>query len=130
MTQNEISIKNRDTAKQLLSQMQILYGKRFEDLWKNTDEDALIAMTTKIINDLSDKQIRMGVKIMLITAWPPSLPEFRKWCLTSSINISPNEAWLKAIIFEASGGTTEITTFIHEALIELKKGFNEIKNLI
>lgn len=128
MIQSEISIKNRTTAKQLLAQMQILYGKRFEDLWKNVDEDVLIEMTTKIINDLSDKQIQNGVKTMLVTAWPPSLPEFRKWCLTSEINIPQNEAWLKALIYDSSNETTEISTFIKEALLYVKKGFNSINS--
>lgn len=120
--------KNSEFAEQILQQMHICYGKHYEDMWKNIANDVLIKMVIHLISDLSNQQISQGLKVMYTHAWPPSIPLFRQWCLSSTTQYSASEAWLMAMNYYNSDSTTEITTLVKEALDYLKKGFNEIED--
>lgn len=120
--------KKNQVAEQILQRMHVCYGKHYEDMWKNVANDVLLKMVIYLISDLSNEQIKHGLKMMYKHAWPPSLPLFRQWCLRSSTQYSEDEAWLMAMSYYNSDGTTEITTFVKEALDQLRRGFGKIED--
>lgn len=110
-----------ETAKQLILHMNLLYGKLFVTQWQNIKPTDLEENFSYLIADLSQEHIDYGYKIMTSYPYPPTLPLFRKWCLSFCEGKNADTAWLEAIKYESSNETTEISTFVLKALNTLKK---------
>ena len=108
----------RDDVARLVSKMQVLYGRKFDQQWEvlKTMEGignpgaALVDMFFDATHDLTAAELRRGYEALMTREWPPTVPEFRKLCRPVSLIEqawkSPDEAW--AI---AQGNVSELTTF-------------------
>lgn len=111
----------------LLAHMKALYGKRYIDQWKEVSEEVLEKMFAKAIADLTEDQIEYGYAKMFNQEWVPTIPQFRKWCCSYGLQgLSAYEAWLDALEYEQSNGSTDISFFTKKALLKLKKVYRNI----
>lgn len=119
--------KALEMSKNLLKHMKVLYGKKFIDQWKEIPQELLEKMLANSISGLSEEQIEYGFNKMNLHEWPPTIPEFRKWCCSYGIQgLTAQEAWLQALEYEQSNESINITAFTKQTLLNLKKVYKII----
>lgn len=68
-------------AKRLIGKMQLNYGKKFADQWVGVNPEDLALEMVNQYQDLTTNDFVRGIERMKKEKWPPSIPEFRQWCL-------------------------------------------------
>lgn len=70
-----------DDAMRLINKMRINYGKKFSDQWAGIEPYELAEEMETQYQDLTSQDFMRGIEKMRTEKWPPSIPEFRDWCL-------------------------------------------------
>lgn len=115
-----------DDALRLIEEMQTCYGKRYSDQWVGVDDLRIATQMVKVFKDLTAQEFKRGLQRMYQSAFCPTLPEFKQWCLQGSTWLTENEAWQQALAYEKSGQTISISRHVLKTLKEFKKGFDEL----
>lgn len=105
-------------ADQVLARMQMLYGEAFDKKFGDVDPSQLQFTACTVLNGLSENDLRRGLELMNSEKWCPSLPEFRSWCVHDGDWWTAEQAWAKALNFEADKNQ-KITTLAKQALDEV-----------
>lgn len=122
-----------DDAMRLISKMRINYGKKFADQWAGVEPSELADEMVDQYQGLTSQDFGRGIERMKIQAWPPTIPEFRDWCLGSigvnKIHASyrPKSAALANIEAWLIDDTTKITNAEKEAYNRCYAMFNNLK---
>ena len=122
-----------DDAMRLIRKMRVNYGKKFSDQWVGVEPHELADEMVDQYQGLTAQDFMRGVEQMKVEAWPPTIPEFRDWCLggTGSNPIHASyraknaalaniEAWL-------IDNTVKITNAEREAYNRCYSMFNDLK---
>lgn len=88
-------------ADQLLSEMENLYGAEFHNKFKHIGADVLRTQVCKTLSGITPKQLRRGLDRMRTEDFCPALPRFKKWCIEDPTWWTAEQAWAKALQFEA-----------------------------
>lgn len=115
-----------EQAQKLINKMRSTYGRKFTDLWAAVAEEELEVTLIQDLSGLTPQQINNGYKRMRDEIWPPTIPEFRIWCLQGSNWLTENEAWHQALAYEKSNQKISISYHVLKTLKKFKKGFSEI----
>ncbi|MFU8927769.1 hypothetical protein [Acinetobacter puyangensis] len=115
-----------ERARKLINKMRVRFGKKFTDQWAAVGEDELELAMMEDLSGLTDEQLSNGYNRMRHEPWPPTIPEFRIWCLQGAHWLTENEAWQQALAYEKSNQTISISLHVLKTLKEFKKGFDEI----
>lgn len=108
-----------EIADQVLARMQMLYGEAFDKKFGNVDPAQLQFTVCTVLNGLSENDLRRGLERMNSEKWCPSLPEFRSWCVHDGDWWTAEQAWAKALNFEADPAN-KITTLAKRSLDEVR----------
>ncbi|MCO8069306.1 restriction endonuclease [Acinetobacter lwoffii] len=108
-----------EIADQVLGRMQALYGEMFDKKFGNINPAELQFTVCTVLNGLKPAELRRGLERMNSEKWCPSLPEFRSWCVHDGDWWTAEQAWAKALNFEADP-TNKITTLAKRALDEVR----------
>ncbi|MCH7307808.1 restriction endonuclease [Acinetobacter sp. NIPH 1852] len=108
-----------EVADQVLARMQKLYGDAFDKKYGEIAADELQHTACTVLNGLSPNDLRRGLERMNAEKWCPSLPEFRSWCVHDGDWWTAEQAWAKALNFDADK-TQKITTLAKQALDEVR----------
>lgn len=108
-----------EIADQVLARMQMLYGEAFDKKFGNVDPAQLQFTVCTVLNGLSENDLRRGLERMNSEKWCPSLPEFHSWCVHDGDWWTAEQAWAKALNFEADS-SQQITTLAKRALDEVR----------
>lgn len=122
-----------DDAMRLISKMRINYGKKFADQWAGVEPSELASEMVDQYQGLTSQDFGRGLEQMKVHAWPPTIPEFRDWCLgsgganpihasyrTKNAALANIEAWL-------IDDTKEITKAEREAYVRSQSMFSDLK---
>ena len=112
-----------EIADQVLGRMQALYGEMFDKKYGNITPAELQFTVCTVLNGLKPAELRRGLERMNSEKWCPSLPEFRSWCVHDGDWWTAEQAWAKALNFEADP-TNKITTLAKRALDEVQHIIN------
>lgn len=108
-----------EIADQVLGRMQALYGEMFDKKYGYINPAELQFTVCTVLNGLKPAELRRGLERMNSEKWCPSLPEFRSWCVHDGDWWTAEQAWAKALNFEADQ-TNKITTLAKRALDEVR----------
>lgn len=108
-----------EIADQVLGRMQALYGEMFDKKYGNINPAELQFTVCTVLNGLKPAELRRGLERMNSEKWCPSLPEFRSWCVHDGDWWTAEQAWAKALNFEADPDN-KITTLAKRALDEVR----------
>lgn len=108
-----------EIADQVLGRMQALYGEMFDKKYGYINPAELQFTVCTVLNGLKPAELRRGLERMNSEKWCPSLPEFRSWCVHNGDWWTAEQAWAKALNFEADP-TNKITTLAKRALDEVR----------
>ena len=108
-----------EIADQVLGHMQMLYGKQFDDKYGFIEAHELQHAVCTVLNGLQPAALKQGIQRMNSEKWCPSLPEFRSWCVHDGDWWTAEQAWAKALNFEADKNQ-KITTLAKQALDEVR----------
>ncbi|ENW15609.1 hypothetical protein L313_2791 [Acinetobacter haemolyticus CIP 64.3 = MTCC 9819] len=108
-----------EVADQVLARMQKLYGDAFDKKYGEIEAIELQQTACTVLNGLSPNDLRRGLERMNAEKWCPSLPEFRSWCVHDGDWWTAEQAWAKALNFDADK-TQKITTLAKQALDEVR----------
>src|SRR5690606_17982497 len=108
-----------EIADQVLGRMQALYGEMFDTKYGYINPAELQFTVCTVLNGLKPAELRRGLERMNSEKWCPSLPEFRSWCVHDGDWWTAEQAWAKALNFEADS-TNKITTLAKRALDEVR----------
>lgn len=111
----------KEDALRLIGKMQKLYGAKFTAQWAGVETDDLADELILALGDLSISDIRHGFARMLTEAWPPTVPQLRKWCEQGGDWLTADEAWVAALAHDASGGRSVVTIATHSALAAVRQ---------
>ena len=108
-----------EIADQVLGRMQALYGEMFDKKYGYINPAELQFTVCTVLNGLKPAELHRGLERMNSEKWCPSLPEFRSWCVHDGDWWTAEQAWAKALNFEADP-TNKITTLAKRALDEVR----------
>ena len=91
-----------EIADQVLGRIQALYGADFDKKYGHFESVELQRITCTVLNGLTPKELRRGLERMNTEKWCPTLPEFRSWCEQAGDWWTAEQAWAKAMQFEAA----------------------------
>lgn len=106
-------------ARKLVEDMLLMYGKKFTDQWSGLKKGQVIEKFVEKLSGLTYLQFLRGLKRLDTAEWPPSIPEFKKWCLGGYEYQSHDEAWLQALMYEKNNRSHEINKFAKQAFDEV-----------
>lgn len=115
-----------DDALRLIEEMQTCYGKRYSDQWVGVDDLRIATQMVKVFKDLTAQEFKRGLQRMYQSAFCPTLPEFKQWCLQGSTWLTEHEAWAQAIAYDKSNKTISVSIFVRDTLKEFQQSFLEI----
>lgn len=108
-----------EIADQVLGRMQALYGEMFDKKYGNINPAELQFTVCTVLNGLKPAELHRGLERMNSEKWCPPLPEFRSWCVHDGDWWTAEQAWAKALNFEADPAN-KITTLAKRALDEVR----------
>lgn len=108
-----------EIADQVLGRMQALYGEMFDKKYGYINPAELQFTVCTVLNGLKPAELRRGLERMNSEKWCPSLPEFRSWCVHDDDWWTAEQAWAKALNFEADPAN-KITTLAKRSLDEVR----------
>lgn len=112
-----------EIADQVLGRIQSLYGAEFDKKYGHFEMDDLQRTACTVLNGLGPNELRRGLERMNSEKWCPSLPEFRSWCVQAGDWWTAEQAWAKAMNFEADP-SKPITKLAKCALDEVRHILN------
>ncbi|WP_336171600.1 hypothetical protein [Acinetobacter ursingii] len=115
-----------DDALRLIEEMQTCYGKKYSDQWIGVDDVRIATQMVKMFQGLTAQDFKRGLQRMYQSAFCPTLPEFKQWCLQGSTWLTEHEAWAQAIAYDKSNKTISVSIFVRDALKEFQQSFSEI----
>lgn len=117
-----------EDAQRLITKMRINYGKKFIDQWSGVHENELKQAMVEAYQGLSMEDFARGYARMLQEQWPPTIPEFRAWCLPKSSDwLDAHEAWAIAKDSIEYGTGRELTVIWTE---QAAKAFEKCADLV
>lgn len=118
----------KEDAQRLISKMRINYGKKFIDQWAGVDVEELKQAMVEAYQGLSMEDFARGYARMLQEQWPPTIPEFRAWCMPKSSDwLDAHEAWAIAKDSIEFGTGREMTVVWTE---QAAKAFEKCTDLV
>ncbi|WEI20095.1 hypothetical protein PY247_10455 [Acinetobacter proteolyticus] len=118
----------KEDAQRLITKMRINYGKKFIDQWSGVHENELKQAMVEAYQGLSMEDFSRGYARMLQEQWPPTIPEFRAWCLPKSSDwLDAHEAWAIAKDSIEFGTGRELTVIWTE---QAAKAFEKCADLV
>ena len=118
----------KDDAMRLISKMRINYGKKFIDQWAGVNEDELKQAMVDAYQGLTVEDFARGYARMFQEQWPPTIPEFRAWCMPKSSDwLDAHEAWAIAKDSIEFGTGREMTVVWTE---QAAKAFEKCADLV
>lgn len=118
----------KEDAQRLITKMRINYGKKFIDQWSGVHENELKQAMVEAYQGLSMEDFARGYARMLQEQWPPTIPEFRSWCLPKSSDwLDAHEAWAIAKNSIEYGTGREMTVVWTE---QAAKAFEKCADLV
>lgn len=118
----------KDDAMRLISKMRINYGKKFIDQWAGVNEDELKQAMVDAYQGLTVEDFARGYARMFQEQWPPTIPEFRAWCMPKSSDwLDAHEAWAIAKDSIEFGTGREMTVIWTE---QAAKAFEKCADLV
>ena len=108
-----------EIADQVLGRMQALYGEMFDKKYGYINPAELQFTVCTVLNGLKPAELHRGLERMNSEKWCPSLPEFRSWCVHDGDWWTAEQAWAKALNFEADPAN-KITTLAKRSLDEVR----------
>ena len=108
-----------EIADQVLGRIQKLYGEAFDKKFGEVEAVELQFTACTVLNGLTPQELRRGLERMNSEKWCPSLPEFRSWCVHDGDWWTAEQAWAKALNFDADKNQ-KITTLAKQALDEVR----------
>lgn len=118
----------KEDAQRLITKMRINYGKKFIDQWSGVHENELKQAMVEAYQGLSMEDFSRGYARMLQEQWPPTIPEFRAWCLPKSSDwLDAHEAWAIARDSVEFGTGRELTVVWTE---QAAKAFERCSDLV
>lgn len=118
----------KEDAQRLITKMRINYGKKFIDQWSGVHENELKQAMVEAYQDLSMEDFARGYARMLQEQWPPTIPEFRSWCMPKSSDwLEAHEAWAIAKQSIEYGTGRELTVIWTE---QAAKAFEKCADLV
>lgn len=116
-----------EAAMRLISKMRINYGKKFSDQWVGVEVLDLAHEMVDTYQGLTVEDFQRGIHRMSREQWPPTIPEFRSWCLPQTDEwLGAHEAWAiaeKSIGFDGK----ELTVVWTE---QMAQAFSRCESLI
>jgi uncharacterized protein YoaH (UPF0181 family) len=121
-----------EDAMRLIKKMRVNYGKKFSDQWAGVEPYDLADEMVDQYQGLTSQNFLAGIERMKTESWPPTIPEFKNWCIGGTIAMGVSlfrsknaalaniEAWL-------SDSTTKITSAEKEAYNRCYGMFNDLK---
>ena len=110
-------------ARKLVEDMLLSYGKRFTDQWSCLKKGQVIDKFVQKLSGITFDQFNRGLIRLETSAWPPSVNEFKDWCLGKYEYQSHDEAWLQALTYEKQNRSHEINKFAKQAFDEVVKPY-------
>lgn len=118
----------KEDAQRLITKMRINYGKKFIDQWAGVHENELKQAMVEAYQGLSMEDFARGYARMLQEQWPPTIPEFRAWCMPKSSDwLDAHEAWAIAKDSIEFGTGRELTVVWTE---QAAKAFEKCADLV
>lgn len=118
----------KEDAQRLITKMRINYGKKFIDQWAGVHENELKQAMVEAYQGLSMEDFARGYARMLQEQWPPTIPEFRAWCMPKSSDwLDAHEAWAIAKDSIEFGTGREMTVIWTE---QAAKAFERCSDLV
>lgn len=118
----------KEDAQRLITKMRINYGKKFIDQWSGVHENELKQAMVEAYQGLSMEDFARGYARMLQEQWPPTIPEFRSWCMPKSSDwLEAHEAWAIAKQSIEYGTGRELTVIWTE---QAAKAFEKCADLV
>ena len=118
----------KEDAQRLITKMRINYGKKFIDQWAGVDVEELKQAMVEAYQGLSMEDFARGYARMLQEQWPPTIPEFRAWCMPKSSDwLDAHEAWAIAKDSIEFGTGREMTVIWTE---QAAKAFERCSDLV
>lgn len=118
----------KEDAQRLITKMRINYGKKFIDQWAGVHENELKQAMVEAYQGLSMEDFARGYARMLQEQWPPTIPEFRAWCMPKSSDwLDAHEAWAIARNSIEYGTGREMTVVWTE---QAAKAFEKCADLV
>lgn len=118
----------KEDAQRLITKMRINYGKKFIDQWSGVHENELKQAMVEAYQGLSMEDFARGYARMLQEQWPPTIPEFRSWCLPKASDwLDAHEAWAIAKNSIEYGTGREMTVVWTE---QAAKAFEKCADLV
>lgn len=118
----------KEDAQRLITKMRINYGKKFIDQWAGVHENELKQAMVEAYQGLSMEDFARGYARMLQEQWPPTIPEFRAWCMPKSSDwLDAHEAWAIAKNSIEYGTGREMTVVWTE---QAAKAFEKCADLV
>ena len=118
----------KEDAQRLITKMRINYGKKFIDQWAGVDVEELKQAMVEAYQGLSMEDFARGYARMLQEQWPPTIPEFRAWCLPKTDDwLGAHEAWAIAKDSIEFGTGRELTVIWTE---QAAKAFERCSDLV
>ena len=117
----------KDDATRLISKMRINYGKKFADQWVGVDVEELKQAMVDTYQGLTVEDFQRGIHRMSREQWPPTIPEFRSWCLPQTDEwLGAHEAW--AIAEKSIGFDGEELTVVWTE--QMAQAFSRCESLV
>ncbi|WOE40726.1 hypothetical protein [Acinetobacter chinensis] len=113
-------------ARKLVEDMLLMYGKKFTDQWSGLKKGQVVEKFVEKLSDLTYVQFLRGLKRLDTAEWPPSIPEFKKWCLGGYEYQSSDDAWLQALNYERNNRCNVINKFTKQAFDEVVQPYGHL----
>lgn len=126
LTQNQdhsVQQFGEQDARKLVEDMLLSYGKRFTDQWSGLKKGQVIDKFVQKLSGITFEQFNRGLIRLETSGWPPSVNEFKDWCLGKYEYQSHDEAWLQALTYEKQNRSHEINKFAKQAFDEVVKPY-------
>ena len=116
-----------EAAMRLISKMRINYGKKFSDQWVGVEVLDLAQEMVDTYQGLTIEDFQRGIHRMSREQWPPTIPEFRSWCLPQTDEwLGAHEAW--AIAEKSIGFDGEELTVVWTE--QMAQAFSRCESLV
>lgn len=120
---NSVQQFGEQDARKLVEDMLFMYGKKFTDQWSGLKKGQVIEKFVEKLSGLTYEQFIRGLKRLDTADWPPSIPEFKNWCVGAYEYQSAEQAWLQALDYEKNNRVAEINSIALEAYQEVYKSY-------
>ena len=123
-----MSIFTTEHAARLMNKMKAFYGKKYAEQWGDIPAVDIADAMVECLQGLTQEDFKRGYARMLQEQWPPTIPEFRAWCLPKTDAwLDAHEAWAIAKDSIEFGTGRELTVIWTE---QAAKAFERCSDLV